>query len=185
MIRILHSIKWIILWAALVAAVTVPLYLLYGKANIKQTVLTAAFQSGGIDLSMDYCLPGATGKNCSAAYGIMKPQQVSFLTYLLACMVLPGWLALTIFGGYGMLAMPLDFLFSLRHRPQRLNRTQYTAAKAFIAGHAEDLLVAYNELVFESCTKSTPSSLASKDHSMHSKNNKNASDSSSSSPTTN
>lgn len=65
---------------------------------------------------------------------------VTFPIYVMALLSFVGWFLLTVFGGIGLGALPLDLINSYRFRPQRLTKVELEAKERLLRDRAKDLM---------------------------------------------
>ena len=65
---------------------------------------------------------------------------VTFPIYVMALMSFAGWFLLTLFGGIGLGAIPLDLINKFRFRPQRLTKVELDAKERLLRERAKDLI---------------------------------------------
>jgi LMBR1 domain-containing protein 1 len=64
---------------------------------------------------------------------------VSFPIYVIALMSFVSWFLLAFFGGIGLSALPLDFIYAYVTRPKKISRDEIVSTKNKIADAAKNL----------------------------------------------
>lgn len=138
---ICYQIKWGLIYTILMiacAALTIGLmWAFIRNAEIDYTLLTS-----GISDTPDFT---CTDASCTGSAEILSIE-VSLVVYIIAIFSLAGWLVFTVFGGIGLVALPLDMILSFVTRPKRMDFRQYCEGKRILKNRADELAQAGDEL---------------------------------------
>ena len=112
-IQILTSLLWIAPFILLLLATIALLWFLFGYSVHRYKQVVGAMVAGDIDLNVNYC---ANTQLCSSQLSETK-ERANPLIYLISVCSLIGWIALTFFGGVGLVALPVDIADSIINQP--------------------------------------------------------------------
>lgn len=90
------------------------------------------------------CIPGGSG-GCGGSSGTLSIQ-VSLVIYIIAMIAFIGYFLLMLFGGIGLIALPLDMLAGYANRPKRLEPSERAKVKLDLNTRATKLIQAGKEL---------------------------------------
>ncbi|KAJ3055598.1 hypothetical protein HK097_010022 [Rhizophlyctis rosea] len=137
-----YAIKWIIPILIFTAAVIGVLYWFVGYATIGATRITGQFLNDTL-LTTDYCAPvtGGAATPCTLARGTVNVS-VSPLVYIVAIVSFAGWICFAVFGGVGLIALPIDLVQDFMHRPRPIKAQEYAERKKVIGSQAQLLMEA-------------------------------------------
>ncbi|KAI8834953.1 hypothetical protein BJ741DRAFT_231581 [Chytriomyces cf. hyalinus JEL632] len=133
-----YALKWLIPTLIFTGGIVGVMYWQLGYAEIEVTRLTGQLTKG-FDINLDYCAPVAGVAVCTRQVGYRYPQ-VSWIVYTVALIGLIGWVVFAIFGGAGLIAIPVDMIQDFQHRPKPITSAEYTERKKAIGQQAELLI---------------------------------------------
>ncbi|RKO93019.1 LMBR1-like membrane protein-domain-containing protein [Blyttiomyces helicus] len=142
-----YAIKWMVPIALFSGGIITVCYWFLGYANVATIKITSQLiQSGSQSISIDYCAPVAGGPTipvgiCTYASGHVYVS-VSPLVYIVAVVSFVGWIVFAVFGGVGLVSLPMDLVQSFIHRPKRITALQYQERKTFVGQQAQLLMEA-------------------------------------------
>ena len=85
--------------------------------------------------NFDYnsCVVGnKEGVECTSESGTLTVRVSAFL-YIIGLICALGWFTFVVFGGAGIVALPMDLINEWRTKPERISRKEYTTRKAALA----------------------------------------------------
>ncbi|KAJ3043789.1 hypothetical protein HDV00_004196 [Rhizophlyctis rosea] len=137
-----YAIKWIIPILIFTAAVIGVLYWFIGYATIGAVKITGQFLNDTA-LTTDYCAPqvGGVAVPCTLATGTVNVS-VSPLVYIVAIVSFAGWICFAVFGGVGLIALPIDLVQDFMNRPKPIKAAEYAERKKVIGSQAQLLMEA-------------------------------------------
>ncbi|KAJ3383415.1 hypothetical protein HDU84_003625 [Entophlyctis sp. JEL0112] len=139
--QIAYALKWLIPTLIFSGGIIAVLYWQAGYAEIEVQQLVGTLTSG-FDLTKEYCaFSSAKVPTCTSTPGMRYPQ-VSWIVYTVALVALLGWLAFAVFGGAGLVSLPVDMILDFQHRPKPITADQYAQRKKLIGERASELLEA-------------------------------------------
>jgi LMBR1 domain-containing protein 1 len=108
-------------------------FFFYGNAKVPMQRLASVFVDPVELVSFPLtgeAIASATGFTCGGSVcveGIKSFQEVnvSLAVYMIALMALFGWIFLVLFGGIGLITLPLDLIFAWKDRPVKIELEQY------------------------------------------------------------
>ncbi len=80
------------------------------------------------------------GLNCFKGIAKTLPVKVSFPVYMVAIMSLFGWLFLVLFGGIGLITLPMDLVFAFKDRPHKMELEEFAKLRLLMRERTEKLL---------------------------------------------
>ncbi|KAI9099418.1 LMBR1-like membrane protein-domain-containing protein [Phlyctochytrium arcticum] len=144
-----YAIKWTVPLLFFMAGLIFVLYWFLGYADVKATQLTGVLVPGEdytLNSTITYCAStidplDATFTQCQSRKGTLHVS-VSPLVYIIAIVSFVGWVLFSIFGGVGLIALPVDWVSQFLHRQKPITATEYAAGKKEIGQHAQLLMEA-------------------------------------------
>ncbi|KAJ3151238.1 hypothetical protein HDU89_002077 [Geranomyces variabilis] len=143
-----YALKWLTPILLFTAGLIAVLYWFLGYADVKATLLLSPlFEGNATDLvsSLDYCATtlSASGNMtlCTSQSGVIHVV-VSPLVYIVAIVSFVGWILFSIFGGVGLIQLPVDWVSQFLHRPKPIKANEYNAQKTEIGRSAQLLMEA-------------------------------------------
>ncbi|KAJ3101140.1 hypothetical protein HK100_004593, partial [Physocladia obscura] len=137
--QVAYALKWLIPTLIFSGGIIGVMYWQLGYAEIPVQQLVGTLKTG-FSLTVEYCaLTSASAATCSSTPGYRYPQ-VSWIVYTVAIIALIGWAAFAIFGGAGLVALPVDLIQDFQHRPKPITADQYALRKKQIGERATELL---------------------------------------------
>ncbi|KAJ3225716.1 hypothetical protein HK099_006329 [Clydaea vesicula] len=130
--QILYAVKWVIPLDLLMFGGIIALYWFFGSASIKVVNLTGNLQPRGDFINFDYCAQPFT---CIKTNTIVNVA-VSPFVYVIACVSFLGSVIMSIFGGLGFIALPIDLIEGFIHRTKPISTALYEERKAIIGQKA-------------------------------------------------
>ncbi|KAJ3350781.1 hypothetical protein HDU83_009410 [Entophlyctis luteolus] len=124
--QIAYALKWLIPTLIFSGGIIAVLYWQAGYAEIEFR------ESAYGEMALD---------RCTSTPGMRYPQ-VSWIVYTVALVALLGWLAFAVFGGAGLVSLPVDMILDFQHRPKPITADQYAQRKKLIGERASELLEA-------------------------------------------
>ena len=136
--RLCSAFQW-----EFVLAVTffTPFSLLYsymGVAEVPVDEFNSTLIHANVSISatgLPDCAPG-----CTEPVSTFLIVPVSFVVYLSGCLALFGYFFLIVFGGIGLVSLPLDLILAYVYRPKKLELEGYARARIDIKERATDLI---------------------------------------------
>ncbi|KAI8909343.1 LMBR1-like membrane protein-domain-containing protein [Powellomyces hirtus] len=143
-----YALKWLTPILIFTAAVITGLYWFFGYADVETTRLTGVLTPGdstGLFESLNYCLstlaPTGNITLCQRQSGVIHVV-VSPLVYIVAIVSFVGWVLFSIFGGVGLIMLPVDWVSQFLHRPKAIKANEYAEGKKEIGRNAQLLMEA-------------------------------------------
>jgi len=128
--QIASAVKYELVVLGVAVLFTLILWLGIGTAEIPYQKL----ESGLTDINETTTLPSpCKASNASVSY------QVSFILYIISVVTFVGMFLFVIFGGIGIVALPMDLISSFVNRPKFMTLQEYTARKIVVGERAKDL----------------------------------------------
>jgi LMBR1 domain-containing protein 1 len=116
------------------------LYAFFNETQIPYQRYSAKIQTTSTAL----CVPGGTG-GCSGTEKLLKIK-VTIVVCIIALLAFCGWFLLTLFGGIGMTALPMDMLNAYRKRPRKMEPSDRAHMKLELQHRASTLISRGKEL---------------------------------------
>ncbi|KAJ3290102.1 hypothetical protein HDU79_003518 [Rhizoclosmatium sp. JEL0117] len=135
-----YALKWLIPTLIFSGGIIGIMYWQLGYAQIEVVQITGKLQAG-FDITNEYCKAPAAGATaiCQRTPGYRYPQ-VSWIVYTVALIALIGWIIFIIFGGAGLIVLPVDLIQDFQHRPKPITAAEYAERKKAIGQQAHLLL---------------------------------------------
>ncbi|KAI8619637.1 LMBR1-like membrane protein-domain-containing protein [Chytriomyces sp. MP71] len=134
-----YALKWLIPTMIFTGGIVGVMYWQLGYAEIGVTQLAGTLQSG-FDLTVDYCALTVKGTPVCARQSGTRYPKVSWIVYTVALIGLIGWFIFAIFGGAGLISLPVDMIQDFQHRPKPITAAEYAERKKAI-GQQSVLLI--------------------------------------------
>eukprot|EP00762_Andalucia_godoyi_P000572 ANDGO_05419.mRNA.1 LIMR family protein DDB_G0293610 len=125
----------------IVVLFTVLMYLFLGFTEIPYTSYSTAIT----DTLSSSCVPGAGKGGCGGTSSTLEIR-VSIVVYIIAVMAFIGYFLLTLFGGIGLVALPMDMINAYLKRPQKLEPAERARIKVDLQQRATKLIASGKEL---------------------------------------
>ncbi|KND02519.1 uncharacterized protein SPPG_02978 [Spizellomyces punctatus DAOM BR117] len=162
-----YAIKWLVPILIFMAGLIFVLYWFLGYADVPTTKLTSVLVAGGnlgLNSSINSCLntlaPTGNMTLCQYQTGT-NHVVVSPLVYIVAIVTFVGWILFSIFGGVGLIALPVDWVSQFLHRPKPIKANEYQEKKKEIGQNAQ-LLMEAGKTLNEDLKSATRSGVAGK-----------------------
>ncbi|KAI9333004.1 hypothetical protein BDR26DRAFT_1010377 [Obelidium mucronatum] len=133
-----YALKWLIPTLIFTGGIIGLMYWQLGYAQIQVRQFTGTLQVG-FDLTKEYCPIKNGAPTCTSTPGYRYPQ-VSWIVYTVALISLIGWVIFVVFGGAGLVVLPLDLIQDFHHRPKPITAAEYGERKKAIGQQSELLL---------------------------------------------
>ncbi|KAJ3023042.1 hypothetical protein HKX48_004524 [Thoreauomyces humboldtii] len=143
-----YALKWLTPILIFTAAVIFALYWFLGYADIAATRIEGTLTPGtdtSLRASLAYCDTTlntlGTMTQCISQTGTIHVS-VSPIVYIVAIVSFVGWVLFSIFGGVGLIALPVDWISQFLHRPKIIKANEYAETKKEIGRNAQLLMEA-------------------------------------------
>lgn len=128
--QIASAIKYEIAVLFIALLFTLILWLGIGTAEIPYQKL----ESGLVNATINDQCPDP----CKASNDVVK-YQISFILYIISMVTFVGMFLFVIFGGIGLVALPMDLIHNFVNRPRFMKLDEYTARKVAIGERAKEI----------------------------------------------
>jgi len=129
------AIKWILLCIVVAVLIIVLMWIFLGFADISVRRIYAPLGDANIATNTaDYC----TGDNCAVYTSIAI--QVTLPIYIISLLTFVGWFFFILFGGIGLVALPVDLISDYVHRPRPIGPDVFAKRKIQIRDRAAALI---------------------------------------------
>ncbi|TPX48901.1 hypothetical protein SeLEV6574_g01785 [Synchytrium endobioticum] len=147
--QLAYAVKWMVPTVVVVGLVYFLLYWFYGYADVYTTQLAGVLvATNGSDI-IDTCQFGMANSTYCHSSNATLQIGVSWLVYVVALTSLVGWLLFSVFGGVGIVSLPVDLIQDYKHRPKPIKATEYAERKKIIGQQSQILMEAGKQLMEE------------------------------------
>ena len=145
------AVKWTAVTTFIALVIILVMYFLLNDAEIPVAQLSSPGFSGP-DAS-GWCT-GQTNGDCKHRKDELLVIPVSFPIYLIGLVSALGWFFFVMFGGVGLISLPIDMCLAFYYRPRPIDIQEFARKKIELSERARSLLAIGEELKKEQRTKS-------------------------------
>ncbi|TPX33356.1 hypothetical protein SmJEL517_g03727 [Synchytrium microbalum] len=148
--QLAYAIKWMVPTIVVVGVMYFLLYYFFGYADVATTQLAGVLVATNVTTNLvDTCQYGLSNSTyCHSSYVTIQVG-VSWLVYVIALTSFVGWLLFSVFGGVGIISLPVDLIQDYQHRPKPIKAAEYAERKKMIGQQSQVLMEAGKQLMEE------------------------------------
>jgi len=134
--QIWDALKYVVPFTLVILAIMTAVYWYEGFCELPLNVYQASLQASTDPLNplCNSLSDGCTG--CSKTISF----RVSPMVLIIAIVNILGFVVLVVFGGVGLIALPLDLILEFKNRPRQIKLSEYSRRKVMIGHRAESLM---------------------------------------------
>ena len=118
--QVVYALKWLFPTLLISGGLVAALWWFFGTAEVPLTRLAGKLTPGIDLLAANFC----PGNVCFASREILNAK-VSVVVYLIALTTLLGWMLFAVFGGIGLVVLPIDLLMGWKMRPKPIKTNEW------------------------------------------------------------
>jgi LMBR1 domain-containing protein 1 len=140
--QIVSAVMYTAVMVFISALITTLMYIFLGYTEIPYKAYSVSITK---DVNPVVCIPGSGTGGCSGSESVLEIR-VSVVVYIIAMIAVVGYMLFTLFGGIGLIALPLDCFNAFKNKPKKLDATEKAKIKVDLATRATKLISSGKEL---------------------------------------